>query len=154
VGNPQKQINIPINRAAFFTIKLLQAENFQWAKTFLNSSAWETIQQEGDTLDGLQFSIPLECPITHASCSGSEADSTSKTNFQIDSESVSDYENIPHNPEQHDILEQHSSSTTLLLPKKRKARQLVLVNSELRRSLRIKAYNTGFKASGCGRKNA
>jgi hypothetical protein len=44
-----------------------------------------------------------------------------------------------------------SSSTTHLLPRKRKHRQLVLVDTDLRRSLRIKAFNTSFKASGCGK---
>jgi hypothetical protein len=44
-------------------------------------------------------------------------------------------------------------STTVLLPRKRKERQLTLVDTDLRRSLRIKSYNSGFKPSGCGKKN-
>jgi hypothetical protein len=51
------------------------------------------------------------------------------------------------------IPEQSSLSTTVLLPKKRKQRQINLIDTELRRSLRIKAHNTSFKASGCGKKN-
>jgi hypothetical protein len=51
------------------------------------------------------------------------------------------------------LSNQSSLSTSVLLPKKRKQRQITLVDSELRRSLQIKAHNTGFKASGCGKKN-
>jgi hypothetical protein len=42
---------------------------------------------------------------------------------------------------------------THLFPRKRKQRQLTLVDTDLRRRLRIKAYNTGFKSSGCGKGN-
>jgi hypothetical protein len=48
---------------------------------------------------------------------------------------------------------QTSLSTTVLLPRKRKERQITLVDTDLRRSLIIKAYNSGFKPSGCGKKN-
>jgi hypothetical protein len=136
-----------------FTIKLLKEEKFQWAKSFLTSSGWLSIQQEDATLDGLQFSITLECPISHAICYGIEDVSNSQSNFQFESEKASGSQVVPHTPEQNNISEQHSSSTTLLLPRKRKGRQLVLVDTELRRSLRIKPFNTGFKSSGCGRKN-
>jgi hypothetical protein len=37
------------------------------------------------------------------------------------------------------------------LKKKRKDMQLVLVNTDLRRSLRLKAHNSGFKPSGRGK---
>jgi hypothetical protein len=38
------------------------------------------------------------------------------------------------------------------LKKKRKDTQLVLVDTELRRSLRLKAHSSGFKPSGCVKK--
>jgi hypothetical protein len=48
---------------------------------------------------------------------------------------------------------QTSLSTTVLLPRKRKERQITMVDIDLRRSLIIKAYNSRFKPSGCGKKN-
>jgi hypothetical protein len=68
-------------------------------------------------------------------------------------ETETELQNIPHTPEQGEMPDQHSSSTTILLRRKRKQRHLVLANSGLRRSLRIKAANTGFKAAGCGKKS-
>jgi hypothetical protein len=62
VGNPQYQISILLNWATFFTMKLLSKENFQWAKYFLNSPAWQFLLHEENNSDGLQFSIPLQCP--------------------------------------------------------------------------------------------
>jgi hypothetical protein len=41
-----------------------------------------------------------------------------------------------------------------LYPQKRKQRQLVLVDSDIRRSLRIKAFNIVYKAFGYGKRNS
>jgi hypothetical protein len=62
-------------------------------------------------------------------------------------------ENNPLTLEHDDLQSEQASSTTHLLPGKRKQRQLILVDSDLRRSLRIKAFNTGYKATGCGKRN-
>jgi hypothetical protein len=72
VGDPHKQISIPLGWAPFFTSQLLNKDNFQWASNFLNSSPWEIMQQEGNSLNQLNFSLPLECPVKGAIYLGSE----------------------------------------------------------------------------------
>jgi hypothetical protein len=68
VGNPQKKINISLSWAPFFTIKLLENDNFMWANKFLNSSAWRFFQEEEISQDCLPFSIPFKCPKSKAIC--------------------------------------------------------------------------------------
>jgi hypothetical protein len=41
---------------------------------------------------------------------------------------------------------------SISVKKKRKERQLILVDTDLRRSLRLKAHSSGFKPSRCGKK--
>jgi hypothetical protein len=70
-----------------------------------------------------------------------------------DNINLNDSQNNPITPEHDDLQSQQASSTTHLYPQKRKQRQLVLVDSDIRRSLRIKAFNIVYKASGCGKRN-
>jgi hypothetical protein len=43
-------------------MNLLSKDKFQWAKNFLSSSAWQMLQHEENNSDGLQFTIPFQCP--------------------------------------------------------------------------------------------
>jgi hypothetical protein len=72
VGDPQKQIIIPLKWAPFFTSQLLKKDNFHWVSKFLNSSAWEILQQEDTSANNLKFSLPLECPMKEALCSSTD----------------------------------------------------------------------------------
>jgi hypothetical protein len=146
VGDPQKQISILLKWAPFFTCQLLKKDYFHWAYKFLNSLAWEVMQQEDSEANNLKFSLPLECPAKEALCYGPD-------NNHLLPNDPSEVVSLLTTPEIDDQASQQHSSTTDLLLRKRKQRQLVLIDSELRRSLRIKAYNTGFKSSRCGRKN-
>jgi hypothetical protein len=107
-------------------------------------SSLVVFQQEDINKEDLHFSIPIECPKAKSICFSPELQVNGKLNH-IASQSN------PHTSEQDDIQSQQASSTTHLLPRKRKQRQLVLVDSDLRRSLRIKAFNTGYKATDCGK---
>jgi hypothetical protein len=95
--------------------------------------------QEEREHTSLKFSLPNEC-------SNAKVDCPSKhSNLQI--------VEVPSTPE-HSVMQQiPHSSTTMMLPKKRKERQVVVVDTELRRSMRLKSQNMGFKLAGCGRKN-
>jgi hypothetical protein len=146
VGDPQKQIIIPLKWAPFFTSQLLKKDNFHWVSKFLNSSAWEILQQEDTSANNLKFSLPLECPMKEALCSSTDDNWLSPKDPR---ETVT----LLATPKNEDQASQQHSSTTFLLPRKRKQRKMVLVDHDLRRSLRIKAYSTGFKSSGCGRNN-
>jgi hypothetical protein len=150
LGDPKAQVSISINWAPFFSLHLLKKESFQWAKKILHSEACEFILLEGPGADSqppLQFSLPYECLEVDVNlCESSIVNAAS-----LDEPSV--YLDEPSTPEHMAIFEQSSLSTRVLFPKKRKQRQINLVDTELRRSLRIKAHNTGFKASGCEKKN-
>jgi hypothetical protein len=109
------------------------AKKINWASNFLNSEAWNLIQHEENDMDTLKFSLLLESPDVEVSCTKALP--------------------APNTPEQSNTVQQLHSSTTVLLQQKRKDRQIALVDSDLRRSMRIKAQNTGFKPAGCGRKS-
>jgi hypothetical protein len=115
-----------------------------WSKKFLNSSAWPLLQEEDIQPESLQFSIPMACPKNVTLCSARDLNSSETEDFETS-------HTVQGTPERGDQTKQLHSSTTLLMPRKRKQRQMVLVDSDLRRSLRIKAYNIGFKCTGCGR---
>jgi hypothetical protein len=143
LGDPARQIPITLNWAPFFTSRLVQKGSFYWAKEFLNSQAWNIIQQEESSLKFLKFSLPFECPQIEEICSNEYVAEHSEIVAQSE----------PQTPEQATNQSQPHSSILVLLPKKRKDMQIHLVDTDLRRSLRIKAYNTGFKPAGRGRKN-
>jgi hypothetical protein len=128
LGDPKWQIPVSFFWAPFFTAKLLQENSFTWAKSFLNSKAWPLIQNEVQQQDPLIFSLPFECPKAALSCSSF---STCHSNLSTPL--------------------QQSSASSELLPQKRKERQLMLVDTDLRRSSRLKASNASFKAVGCGK---
>jgi hypothetical protein len=122
----------------FFTMNLLKRGSFSWAKSFLNFDAYEIIQGEENQQQSLQFSLPFECPNAELECINEY------NNDECQTEATT--------PEHMAASHQPSFSTIVLLPKRRKQRQITLVYSNLRRSLHIKAYNTCFKPPGC-RKN-
>jgi hypothetical protein len=125
-------------------VNLLKKDNFKWAKKILTSETHSIIQEDKSSKhSSLQFSLPFDCPNSDPICLGSN--SVDKENLEISQE--------PSTPDQAATNQQTSLSTIVLLPRKKKERQITLVDSELRRSLRIKAYNPGFKPSGCGKKN-
>jgi hypothetical protein len=109
LGNPKKQIGITINWAPFFTINLLKKDNFLWANFFLNSLAWQVIQQEETTSESLNFSIPLESPKIAANCSATKIEQQSPPRNKYASITI-------FTPEQEEVLDQQSSSITHLMP--------------------------------------
>jgi hypothetical protein len=89
------------------------------------------MQQDEKEQASLKFYLPYECPNAKVDCPGLQS------NLQI--------ETMPNTPEQVVLQQIPHSSTSVLLPKKRRERQVIMVDMELRRSLRLKSQNTGFK---------
>jgi hypothetical protein len=56
-------IQVPRSWRDFFTNVLLHPDKFAWAKTFLESKAWEMIASVKDGEMCFSFSIPTNCPL-------------------------------------------------------------------------------------------
>jgi hypothetical protein len=113
VGNAQKQINIPLSWAPFFIVKLLEKDNFMWAKTFLNSSTCQFFQQEDIIQECIPFNIPVKRPNYKAICYSSEMQNQNQMNLSAP-------QCEPRTLEEDESQSQQDSSTTHLPPRKRK----------------------------------
>jgi hypothetical protein len=60
-------INIPKSWSDFFTVNLLNPSRFAWAKSFLESAAWNLIVQDREGETCFTFSIPKDCPLNETS---------------------------------------------------------------------------------------
>jgi hypothetical protein len=104
MGDPEKQIHIPIKWASFFTVQLLNQKSFSWAKSFLSSGVCEVMSMNKE--NDIQFSIPNECPPFELSCSGKKKALENQPG--------------PTTPDSMGADHQAASSTSFVLPKKRK----------------------------------
>lgn len=89
---------IPDNWMNFFTFSLLQSPSFDWAKGFLQSSAWDffTAASIGNSS---VFYLPKTCPVNNLhTCSSSVI----IEEITSDSESVLGNEELPRNDDIHE----------------------------------------------------
>lgn len=121
--------SIPTSWANFFTVMLLSPTNFQWAKKLLSSKIPEMLLSGNGSIE---FGIPTKCPDYSLKClTDSEAEDSSKGKELDDAEAA-------------------QSST-----RKRSAKcSPALVETQVRRSPRLKHNNKGFKTSSCTIRNA
>jgi hypothetical protein len=56
-------IQIPSSWLDFFTISLLNPSHFEWAKSFLTSSAWNLLLKDKYFEAIITFSVPNRCPV-------------------------------------------------------------------------------------------
>jgi len=117
----------------FFSFLLLQSPTFDWAKEFLQSSAWNYFGT-ADNGNGPLFSLPNEClSVTLTACSNFEQTSSIVLELLED--------------DQDNNLDNSAKMST---PKKRKSGakgKAPLSEDEVRRSTRLKKQNKGFKSS-------
>lgn len=114
-------ISIPADWANFFITQLLNQTSFTWTKQLLSSKLLLLISNLQDgTID---FSIPTKCPDSNFSC-------------------------LSISGEEHQSLQ--GGSCKDIPPKKRSFRSSTpVVESEVRRSPRLKTSSNGFKPKGC-----
>ncbi|KAL6641569.1 hypothetical protein ACP70R_019750 [Stipagrostis hirtigluma subsp. patula] len=152
VGHRDNIIHIPSDWVNFFTVTLLNPDLFGWAKTILGSQAWGIITAS-DSFDRMQFVLPLSCPTKEKiSCSSAPSELFGTGSRILQEEGDEESTELPITPPVGSNMH-GASSTSLLLGKKRKERKIPLVETEVRRSLRISNLSKGFKKSSCSDKN-
>lgn len=139
-NNPSfPSVTIPDAWMNFFTLLLLQSPTFDWAKGFLQSPAWDYFKFS-HTGNSSVFSIPDVCsPFTLPVCS----------NFELTSSVV--IEDLDDN-----ATSQPKEPLVPTTPKRKritKSKSAPISEADVRRSLRIKKANKGFKTSACKDKN-
>jgi hypothetical protein len=142
-GSIISAVNIPAQWADFFTAKLLTPEDFDWAKSLLQSKIWHLLTECEMTEEGSAraFVLPRVCPAaTPPVCTLTVACEKLTQGFMT--------------PQAPKITSTSAAvlSTSVLHIKKR-GKKTPLVCSEVRRSNRIKAMNKGYKAKTCFDKN-
>ncbi|TVU49530.1 hypothetical protein EJB05_00843, partial [Eragrostis curvula] len=147
-GSKDPTVKIPDQWSWFFTKMLTSPTHFTWAKSFLTSKAWELFLDHSLN-NGLTFCLPRKCPrLESSSCSYSyEMISDSDT-------SDDDMEEQELTPKKNMIPALGSCVSTSALHKNRKrSRQPAVVETEVRRSDRLKGQNKCYKRSICPHKD-
>ena len=135
--------NIPVSWFNFIVHLLLTPDKFDWTVNMLKSGMWELFSAVENMEQAILFHIPDKCPTSHAPI------------FQaIDLEEHlakdKDKENIEVASNMQDM-----ESQALLQPfgsdnlRKRRSGKTPLVETEVRRSDRIKKDNDGYKRNSC-----
>lgn len=151
--HPKKEaltVDIPKEWAAFFLSMLQSPAHFTWAKEFIMSGASAvlsasekntTIPSENTTL----ILVPVTCPpssdwsclkLTDWSPLSAEEEEIVEADMEVD-------------PSQFYKMEEQIQEK--VTPNKNKKARILLVETEVRRSNRLKIRNKGFKTSSCGK---
>jgi hypothetical protein len=130
VGGTKDQVSIPLSWASFFAAALLNHYTTKWAREFLTSEAWKIMASFMEDQDTLAFVLP-KGSISGSKCTLSEMEGSAATELST--------------PDKSSAETLKSWTTSVLHPKKRKYRQVTLVDTEDRRSLRLKSKNTSIK---------
>nr|TKW28031.1 hypothetical protein SEVIR_3G297000v2 [Setaria viridis] len=126
-GSPEKVITLPNEWAPFFTFNLLNSNKFEWACSFLSSKASQLLLTGTSNSKTVTMSIPKSCPKqANIICSSSPVQDQVENRFNSDSNS------------------RGQKKTKVSAP---------LVETEARRSPRIRTRNAGFKHSSCTSRN-
>ena len=125
-GNPNNlNVSVPARWVNFLTAQLLKPNSFGWIRSLLSSGIISALDKCNS--GSVQFSVPTECPQFNLPC--------------LSEVRVED----PAGAEE---------SAMVVPPKKRsRKRTTIYIESEVRRSPRLKSTNQGFKARGCKGKN-
>jgi hypothetical protein len=132
VGFPELVVNIPVDWAAFFTAKLLSPKSFDWAKSFLASKAWQIMINLVGTIELMSFALPPKCP--------KNAEVRCVSPF-LSQDNDSDFESFGKSEK---VGQLEASNASVVSP---------VVETEARRSPRIRNRNGGFKHNSCPSKN-
>jgi hypothetical protein len=147
VGYLSQVVNIPADWAAFFIMMLLSPTHFDWAKSFLASQAWKLLTNCANSNALMAFAIPAKCP---------ENVEVSCQNLLEADVSPSPLETINQQEDGNLVMEveQQENEEVVEILRKKKGKGLApLVETEARRSPRIRSHNFGFKHNSCAVKN-
>jgi hypothetical protein len=137
VGCPEQVVQTPSEWAAFFTVMFLSPNQFVWAKNFLSSPAWKVMLSCSGPSAMMSFSIPSPYP--------QEAEVTCASAKQLpDNPGSQSGSNPTEQEEQGNSFEKSKSETIRGTP---------VIETETRRSSRIRDRNFGFKHNTCLTKN-
>ncbi|TVU20885.1 hypothetical protein EJB05_30486, partial [Eragrostis curvula] len=143
-SNDDPQIQIPKEWVSFILSLLMSPMEYDWAKSLLISKAWEIIRKHSEEDEGLLFSVPSKCPVSkEIGCQVQEV-SDETEDIGVDDPGM----NTPDT--QLNKLNVCSSASLL---KEKYGCSEAIVESELRRSDRIKSYKNGFKHNTCENRN-
>jgi hypothetical protein len=135
-------VSVPAQWADFFTAKLLTPEDFDWAKSLLQSKIWQIVSEFdlNNPAASRAFALPRNCPsLAPPVCSLSVATLEVTQGFLT--------------PQAPRIQAEEQSFSTSVLHHKKKGKNLPLACSEVRRSARLKLLNKGYRAKTCFDKN-
>jgi hypothetical protein len=144
VGCPEQVINIPTDWAAFFTVMLLSPNHFDWAKSFLASKAWNLMIKHAKSDALMAFALPSKCPEGAEVCCDALAqnlDVLPEVESVAQNEDADNQQSVAHSEM---AVNQQVIKTLTLSP---------VVETETRRSPRIRSRNRGFKHNSCPSKN-
>lgn len=154
-------VTIPTQWMDFFTLLMLKQGFYEWAKDFLQSPAWASLNQHFSG-NFYSFTLPTSQPsvsITELSCSGPSVVPclASDTAPPAPTTSVTVEEQLS-GPILAPITEQHTPLPNLdksknMPPKKKRGKTLHISDADLRRSERVHNLNKGFKSSSCNDRN-
>jgi hypothetical protein len=131
VGCPPHVIPIPKDWAAFFTVMLFSPAHFDWAKTFLTSQAWNLLLQCSNSSSFMSFALPSSCP----------------KNAEVRCSALED------EPEVTSSLHGSNGEIPPAVPLAKVKPPPPTVETEARRSPRIRSKNGGFRHNSCPSKN-
>ncbi|TVT99539.1 hypothetical protein EJB05_55088, partial [Eragrostis curvula] len=159
-GSSNAVVEVPADWLSFFTTMLLSPTHFSWAKNFLSSKAWDIVTNRVDCDRGLKFSLPLLCPkdgpvpcltesLDEAASNTNIEQTDASTTAATDSETSQDINATPLKAFATSCTTKHSNTVPVI--RKKISCKVAIVETDVRRSDRLKKRNEGFKANSCSR---
>ncbi|RLN25206.1 hypothetical protein C2845_PM07G08220 [Panicum miliaceum] len=142
INSAHASVSIPVKWCNFFTKLLLPPTHFNWASDFLQSQAWSLFNSN---MGRVLFSIPHSCPLTsELLCQQLVLSSNMGSRGKALMEDLTPPSSPSQFPSEVDIMSRN---------KRKNKKAEIIVDSSVRRSLRVKKAQNGFKASPCTGKN-
>ena len=142
-----KKVAAQTQWAPLFTSMLLSPSNYKWVKSFIQSKAWEIFSKG---LSVTTIKIPNQCPSQELPC-------IKKNLVGLSASLESDCPTLKSKNSASLLTlpqpENSSSQSPVVASKKGKKARVVLVETKVRRSPKLKLNNKGFKANSCNSKN-
>jgi hypothetical protein len=148
--------NIPQSWRDLITVTLLNPSRFEWTRILLRSQAWNIILNDKDTESMNSFSVPQKWHVkSKLLCLNSDSqdhdDETTHTGQSLNEQMHIDI-HANSTPNKQNISPK-SVVCTSTMHQKRKQAKAHLVDSEVRRSERLKEKSQGFMTSSCPTKS-
>lgn len=148
----QLKVEVPDKWADFFTLMLLSPQNFTLAKEILSSSMWFVISQAEEPSDSSQPSVSEDPSVTGSPLLNKPSDTPDKGQSPMEKEIAlpSKSSKATVNPNTPAFLKKiimdlsFGSTSDLHIKRKQAKRTVPLVETEVRRSTRLRTQKSGF----------